>query len=129
MSMAFTFANLSTALTSFRDQMSESYSNCSLAAGRTSVVLPPPRWPHAARRAPRTSIQWSQGPPGLLSRGDCLDRTDQIAAAVPVIPFLRVHLTGLGQLNSSNPKEMSWRRRMAHLLTTETKTRNVAVVS
>ena len=30
MSMAFTFANLSTALTSFRDQMSESYSNCSL---------------------------------------------------------------------------------------------------
>ena len=81
--------------------------------------------PLAARRVYPSG--GAKGRPGF-SRGDCLDRTDQVAAAVPVIPFLRVHLTGLGQLNSSNPKEMSWRRRMAHLLTTETGTRSVAVV-
>ena len=34
-----------------------------------------------------------------------------------IIPPLCVHPTGLGQLNSSNPKEMSWRKRMGTLLT------------
>jgi hypothetical protein len=42
MSMAFTFANLSPALTSFRDQMSESYSVCSWPPVARPSSRPPP---------------------------------------------------------------------------------------
>ena len=116
MSMAFTFVALSPALTSFRDQMSESYSDCSwqpvahppshslstLASYRVRRVHPP------GGAQGRTRPQGSEG---------CPDRTNQ--DSLPVItPPPCVHPTGLGQLNSSNPKEMSWRKRMAHLLTT-----------
>ena len=52
MSMAFTFVALSPALTSFRDQMSESYSDCSWqpVAHPPSHPLHPGLIPLAARR-------------------------------------------------------------------------------
>ena len=68
MSMAFTFANLSTALTSFRDQMSESYSVCSWqpVARPSSRPLHVGLVPRAARR-----VHPSGGAKGrpLLQRG------------------------------------------------------------
>ena len=53
MSMAFTFVALSPALTSFRDQMSESYSDCSWQP----VAHPPshPLHPGLSYRAPRAA--------------------------------------------------------------------------
>ena len=69
MSMAFTFVVLSPALTSFRDQMSESYSDCSWQPVAHPPSHPPPPWPRTARRAPRTSTRWSQGPPAAPGVG------------------------------------------------------------
>ena len=118
MSMAFTFVALSPALTSFRDQMSESYSDCSWQP----VAHPPshPLHPGLSYRAPRAAYIHPVEPRAAScprGRRGCPDRTNQ--GSHPVItPPLCVHPTGLGQLNSSNPKEMSWRKRMAHLLTT-----------
>ena len=70
MSMAFTFVALSPALTSFRDQMSESYSDCSWQP----VAHPPSHPLHPglscrARRAPRTTTRWSQGLPAAPGVG------------------------------------------------------------
>ena len=53
MSMAFTFVALSPALTSFRDQMSESYSDCSWQPVAHPPSHPPPPWPLVPRAARR----------------------------------------------------------------------------
>ena len=54
MSMAFTFVALSPALTSFRDQMSESYSDCSWQPVAHPPAHPPPPWPGRP-------ISWDRG--------------------------------------------------------------------
>ena len=84
MSMAFTFATLSPALTSFRDQMSESYSVCSWQP----VARPSSRPLHSGLgRSPRAAhIHPVEPRAARFVRGDCLDRTDQIAAAIPKDP-------------------------------------------
>ena len=80
--------------------------------------------PRAARRVYPPG--GAKGRPLLQRRLPRSDRPNR--RGYPRDLSLRVHPTGLGQLNSSNPKEMSWRKRMAHLLTTEKGTSSVSVM-
>ena len=110
MSLAFTFANFTPALASFRDQMAENYSACPWqpVTHRRSALSDGLHWLRAA------PIRWSQGL--LASPGaEGLPWSDRPPSRSQ--PSVRFCPTGLGQLNSSNPKEMSWHKRMSILLT------------